>query len=1061
MSSKQNKLDNYFKIDKSVKKISKGKLSMSQIIKEKYWKIPLRTRDMNGKGFNIDTWKLQKTPDILKCSSLPKGKGYGTKGYDYQSILGMEFKRPNSKHIENFKNSNYGVLTGDKNKIVVIDIDIDKFTDNSNDFIVFCNEKLGLVADDDYKISVENIVKKINTYSVKTASGGFHLYFKSDDAGEYSNSTDKPRGLDTRGEGGYVVGADSRIVKPLENGKLEWLEYKQYIGSPIAELTDFNLELFKIVQAKFNKTEQEIVKTGFRGKQNSSGGFSGKLYQYEISDELLDLIESKIPDEFWDYDNWLKLTTFYKMINGYDNPHIKKRWDKICKKQRNYNQVQNYKIWNGVRAIPFIPDVILNNCELSYLIPYVKYKPLTKNKISGDITDNKRYITEFLYDENMEYIGKPFENLVIRSGTGTGKTEFTRKYHQETIGTEYRFVSIVSRRSLADEHYRVFDGKKPDDRTYIHYEHVKKLKNHQDDDLIICIDSLRKIENWDFSNKIIFLDEFNSVFEHLMDSDTIKRNRRLVLRLFKHILKTAKQVICVDADITDRALMFLNTKYWDNPPASFESANIDFKYIVNTHQAYKGTESEELTSNQELIKKLRESPKFMCCCDSKTQAEHLTELLNNKNCEITSCDQLKCTCKQLPHEFDKVVCIVRDYEGDMNLDNHKRVIFSPKILYGLDSVMPRPVFCIYMEHTITSNKMLQQIARCRNIEKLWYYFPNKLQHCNSYKFNTQSDVLKLMNCLDKKTKDLLQETIMHDENDYITLDKIIEKSTISDDAYSSFYVDLLKGIIYDDDCDRANMFWNFKMRLQQAGYCDKIIYIKQLALNSDNERELRIELKNQRTDNFIKLLELSIDLMKKPKLTDNQMKINKILNLNIPQMIEYSEIFTETYKFTQYLNWVNLFENFEMCVKDKVIQKLREDFAPQVARSSLNKIRFIRKTLKQLKPETGCLTGTEMVDNPDEWQSEYNLIFNRKSKKKIVDQFGIGSILKTEIVNLIGFNPYIAERVEIHIDGERLFRKAYSLHLDHKTWLWNKKLYNIGKQIEQAKYKFIEDMLDV
>ena len=249
------------------------------------------------------------------------------------------------------------------------------------------------------------------------------------------------------------------------------------------------------------------------------------------------------------------------------------------------------------------------------------------------------------------------------------------------------------------------------------------------------------------------------------------------------------------------------------------------------------------------------------------------------------------------------MCIVRDYEGDMNLDNHNRVIFSPKILYGLDSVMTRPVFCIYMEHTITSNKMLQQIARCRNIEKLWYYFPNKLQHCNSYKFDTQSDVLKLMNSLDTKTKELIQETINRDENDYIILDKIIENSTISDDAYSSFYVDLLKGIVYDDDCDRANMFWNFKMRLKQACYNDKIVYIRQDQLNSDNERDIQIELKNERTDYFTYQLicRPSLNLLTKYRLTDNQITINKILKLNIPQMIEFSEIFTETHKLTQYL----------------------------------------------------------------------------------------------------------------------------------------------------------------
>jgi hypothetical protein len=168
---------------------------------------------------------------------------------------------------------------------------------------------------------------------------------------------------------------------------------------------------------------------------------------------------------------------------------------------------------------------------------------------------------------------------------------------------------------------------------------------------------------------------------------------------------------------------------------------------------------------------------------------------------------------------------------------------------------------------------------------------------------------------------------------------------------------------------------------------------------------------------------------------------------------------------TEYLNWVNLFEDSKYGVKDKVIQKLREDFAPKVARSSINKIRFILKTLKEIKTAIGSLSGEEMVDNPDEWQSEYNMIFNRKTKKKIVDQYQIGSILKTEIVSLIGFNPYIDDRVEIYIKGaqgkpKRLYRKSYSIDYNLKAWLLNKKLYNIGKQVEQAKYKFIEDKLD-
>ena len=56
---------------------------------------------------------------------------------------------------------------------------------------------------------------------------------------------------------------------------------------------------------------------------------------------------------------------------------------------------------------------------------------------------------------------------------------------------------------------------------------------------------------------------------------------------------------------------------------------------------------------------------------------------------------------------------------------HNKIIYSPKVIYGIDSCMRRNVYCWYKEHTINPKKMVQQVARCRNINNLYYHFEKK------------------------------------------------------------------------------------------------------------------------------------------------------------------------------------------------------------------------------------------------------------------------------------------------------------------------------------------------
>ena len=76
-------------------------------------------------------------------------------------------------------------------------------------------------------------------------------------------------------------------------------------------------------------------------------------------------------------------------------------------------------------------------------------------------------------------------------------------------------LSIVSRISLADEQHQSFTEAGID---IDHYTNSTRKDLDKCNSLIIQVDSLLKIATMDFSDKIVFLDEVNSIIEYLITS---------------------------------------------------------------------------------------------------------------------------------------------------------------------------------------------------------------------------------------------------------------------------------------------------------------------------------------------------------------------------------------------------------------------------------------------------------------------------------------------------------------------------------------------------------------
>ena len=97
---------------------------------------------------------------------------------------------------------NHGVVCGPTTNLIVLDVDVK----------------------DDGLVEMQDYFKKyggIDTYTVRTPSGGYHYYFNYEAACDadnwrianyFTNSTKyRAKGLDIRTKGGYVVGAGSRV----------------------------------------------------------------------------------------------------------------------------------------------------------------------------------------------------------------------------------------------------------------------------------------------------------------------------------------------------------------------------------------------------------------------------------------------------------------------------------------------------------------------------------------------------------------------------------------------------------------------------------------------------------------------------------------------------------------------------------------------------------------------------------------------------------------------------------------------------------------------------------
>ena len=861
---------------------------------------------MQKKIYNNRYMENITTIEIVENAKNPMNKWKDKKNQFKTNIY--EFKAKKQK-------CNLGIPTGKVNNIIVVDLDF--YTKKGDPPFIYENTQF-------YKNFGYNYIDDFDTFTVKSPSGGLHLYFKYDENVDKTTSNGEEH-VDTRGNGGYIVSPNSIIngnkYEIIKDTHFKHLpdNLKDYLSNVI-----FNKSKTK---KKTKKKRKEIKKSENKDEEviEDEGYYHLDKFTYNFSDEsLIEIIEG-LPDKYFNtYQGWLIFTTAMKQINRKD------LWEKYPKiKPANCDKTDKERIdwmnshWDNIKKhnqYNCLSNLLLNTKvkNARTMLEYYMYIDYDVHTIKPDVIINQAKLTDENYSNFLEN-KKNYDCLIMKSDTGTGKTTSFVKYFKKQEKT--KFISIVSRVSLAQEQYMTFSKNNINCDLYnIVNDRLESQYNH-----VITIDSIIRVAKWscyEYKNYIVYLDEFNSMIEYLICADTLNTKRVIVFNALLKILNNCKQIICTDADINDISLSFL--KLVDKNKI----------YIQNEFLHNKNVKCQELFSYGDFCDKLRLEKKFLCCCDSKTQAEMIHQELIKRNVR-------------------DVELITSDTDKYINLDDYDKVIYSPKIVYGLDSSIKRPVYCYYKERTIPPTAMIQQIARCRNIKYLRYTFEMKKVKIEDEEFSLDY------------IKQELQE-LESFGNEFCSF------SVVGNDFISNAYLDFYTKYSYLNRCYEINKFGHFIKLLQKRGFVnDSITYFN---TSLKGTKEMRDKIKELKLENF------SVD-------HPTVIKINDYLKIDSKENIEkYKEYFLNQTKLDNHFNISKYFFNNIEDIKEELFKQ--EEFNVKKVSSTKAKIKF----LQEIKDLSGCHDNNDIiVKNPleikdaDFYATNYNKVWNASIKKTDID----------------------------------------------------------------------------
>lgn len=797
--------------------------------------------------------------------------------------------------IDNNNVVGFGIATGKRNNIIVIDWD-NKETTN-NEFI--------------------NKLHDQKTLTISTPSGGFHFIFKYNELFK-KNARGIFNNIDIRSDRGLIF-----------HGIREDGIYNIYKNEPIKTLND------DLINELLKNIHQDNIFKKVEGKENKIKYTKDFNKKFDLTDnELKKLLEYLPNDYLTNFNDWIKITHILKEINKYD---IWDEWSKTNKEK--YNGEKNNIIWENISKNNNYSN------DLYYIIWLVKFhnkeiqiKQIEKiYKEYEEITEENKKKAKYIDRDflNTDDINEGKKLNIFKSATGSGKTTNTINYikKERLNNPTIKIYSITHLITIADDHHKRFN--KADIKIF-HYKNIDL--NFLDDDYIndyeysggvVVINSLMKLENLDFSNSIIYLDEINAIIECLLNSSVI-RNRREIINAFINILNQSKFIIATDATITNLTYDFLKLVM---------NGEEKINFVINTYQNGNNIPCyfiEDYNKIEELLKEdLNNNENFMGCFNSKRKTDDLNASILTINPEYK-----EKILKYTSTHGEKIEDVNEEWKGKISL-------FSPSIIQGIDYNPETKinVYCfVYGDTTLNPVQVAQQIARNRNPKNIYIY----IEGCENrlyYKGGLKQIKTEFNNI--KKINDTIYNDLLNTRTEGI--------KTIKEE---NELIDLFYRYKLNEDILKSSFKYNLKKILENKGckIIDDLIYTKidkskkEKKETRDKIRQLKEEEINIKFDDYINN-RLTKDNKYKNLLDD---KI-KVLNLHIKNnnsfnkdeknlLSKYKEILNNETLFKSFINIIYYLCNNTISNDKKIIKRNDNDYSHH----TFKEIQMFIKTYKRL-----------------------------------------------------------------------------------------------------------------
>ena len=762
-------------------------------------------------------------------------------------------------------------------------------------------------------------LKATGTFTIKTPTGdGFHFYFK------YIHTITNKRGLfdnvDIKNNKGlvYYGQREDGQYKPI-NHDADILEIPEDILRDILE--EINKESGKIRSSE-EYEQQEVVED-----------VAIESFRYDTTCEDVKYILSLLPHEYAIESNkWLIITSVLHRFN-----YIKEwgQWSKTAKTE--YNKIRNRQIWDKLKITSETPD-------LSYIYNLVKDKDntlKTPNKIYCEYEiltpENRAKITSEI---NVKYLDASIykavgaSDVIIRSGQNTGKTTSNLKY---CLDNDLLYFSICPLKSIANSQYNAF---KDADVKSVYYEDVKKNKNDPEivaSSIFTTIDSICDYRHIDLKDRTLFLDEAHSLIKYILSCDNIGGRRLPIISFLIKIMRECKQIIAVDGDICNNVIALMDFVASSRPKP--------YRFINNIYKSYNGIDVVLIDKYDDIIVNMKEDitegKYFLCCCNTKTQANILNiTLASLQEGGIKPTDILLYTSD----EGEQIQDIKTEWAN-------KYIIYSPSIVAGLDFTpsTPQNVYCfIDGTNTIDPEQSVQQITRNRNINKV-YLYTNRIGNKLNYK------TLEDTRTAHHKTLNEINANKIYRELGTNIFNEETGEWEYKDNNISEMYI----RYIYDQNILKSSFDYNICEILKTKGF--NIVgnnkNIKAVAQDSEEKKEINDVIEENRNDLYEAFINNTSKNHKFNKNITQRLDILDIIKPTIEGSEEYKNILStyktiilEDYEFKTHLN-IRALISSDKTIDAKMKEKFKNDLVLKAFKGRDNMIRQYKHIMKTYLPE--------------------------------------------------------------------------------------------------------------